>query len=255
MTITESNTRTLPVIDGWAVRDLPGGDQIRARIVHDPHYSEPERGAGMWNEGVILVRERDGYRGIDLDEHEGLARVLDRVNHDGRYWWVERHDANDLDAGERMWDADKTMEENWKRTEHDLHGEAGAHEFIRRYLRAFWDVQHVSLRHHSGYSQSDWADIWVIVEGVEEGANVEGIADATWTEWDAWAKGDVYTIESETRTLLDAMEAGDSEGGWAADDMVGVYYGDDDAAEALAETLGVDVSTLPRTYDVTLVTY
>src|SRR5699024_10741875 len=170
-TMTKSNTR-VTVEDGWAVRNLDDGSQVRARLIPDPYHPEPERGAGMWNEGVSLVRDRDNYGCVDMDEHEGLARVLDRVNHDGRYWWVERHDANDLDAGERMWDTDKTLEQNWKRTEHDLRGEAGAHEFIRRYLRAFWDVQHASLRRHSGHGGSNWADIWVIVEGVEEGANV-----------------------------------------------------------------------------------
>lgn len=238
-TMTKTNTR-VTVEDGWAVRDLPSGDQVRARLHHDPYHPEPERGAGMWNEGVSLVRERDSYRGIDLDEHDGLSAVLDRTWDTPRSHGVSVHHENETADG--GWPADSRL---------DITRE----EFVRRYLRAFWGVQHVSLRHHS--SMGDWADIWVIVEGVEEGANVDALADATWTEWDAWAKGDVYSVESQTRTLTGAMCADprDPDDGWEDDERVGGYYGDDEARYGLSEALGADEADVPEPYEVTVLRY
>lgn len=235
MTATTTNTR-VTVENGWAVRDLPNGDQVRARLVHDSHDPGPERGAGMWNEGVSLVRERDSYRGIDLDNHDGLWEVLDRLYRvEGGQWAVANGNDEYLSPDSRIGDDDDRE------------------EFVRRYLRAFWGVQHASLRHHRGYGQSDWADVWVIVEGVEEGADVDALADATWNEWDAWAKGDVYTIESQTRTLANAMsaDAGDPDDGWEDDERVGSHYGDDDATAGLADLLGVDEADLPAPCEVT----
>ena len=226
MTETLTNTR-VTVIDGWAVRNLDDGSQVRARLIPDPHHPEPERGAGMWNEGVLLVRERDSYRGIDLDEHDGLSAVLDRFTGDD-YW-----DANPESYGQgaKALPVDRV-------------------EFVRRYLRAFYGVQHVSLRHHS--DMGDWADIWVIVEGVEEGANVDALADATWEEWDAWAKGEVYVVESQTRTLTDAMcsDPSDPDDGWEDDESIGGYYGDESATDGLAEQLGVGRDDVPNVWEV-----
>ena len=253
MTVTESNTRTLPIIDGWVVRDLPNGDQVRARLHYDEggYIFEPERGGT----GVLLVRERDGYGGAALDEHDGLRDVLDRTyaprnvrEHVTMTGVIRREseviDGEDVDFTGYAWLEDGRLS-------------IPRQEFVRRYLRAFWDAQHVSLRHHSGYSQSDWADIWVIVEGVEEGANVDALADATWEEWDAWAKGDVYSVESQTRTLTDAMCADprDPGDGWQDDEHVGGYYGDEGARAGLAEFLDVDVDELPCIYDVTMERY
>jgi len=237
-TMTTTRPR-VTVEDGWAVRNLNDGSQVRARLTHDPYHPEPERGAGMWNEGVTLVRERDGYGGADLDDHDGLRAVLDRlyrVSHNE--WRVDMVHDTALPA----------TRTDWRPVGDDIDRET----FVRRYLRAFWDVQHVSLRHHQGYSQSDWADIWVIVEGVEEGANVDALADATWQEWDAWAKGDVYTVESQTRTLTDAMCADprDPDDGWEDYEHVGGYYGDEGARAGLAEFLGVDVADVPARWDV-----
>ena len=236
MTETKINTR-VTVENGWAVRNLRDGSQVRARLIHDPYHPEPERGAGMWNEGVTLVREGDGYGGADLDEHDGLREVLNRTDC--------------ADAATLVYPSEYG--------EHDVTGEAKCdrEEFVRRYLRAFHDVQHVSLRHHHGYSQGDWADIWVIVEGVEEGANVDALADATWTEWDAWAKGDVYSVETQTRTLTDAMysDPSDPDDGWVDCEYVGGYYGDEGATAGLAEFLSVYESELPAPRDVTAETY
>lgn len=232
-TMTTTRPR-VTVEDGWAVRNLNDGSQVRARLIHDPCHPEPERGAGMWNEGVTLVRERDGYGGADLDDHDGLSAVLDRF------------------TGNDYWDANP---ENYGQGAKAL--PVDREEFVRRYLRAFWDVQHVSLRHHSGYSQSDWADIWVIVEGVEEGVSPDNLADATWFEWDAWAKGDVYIVESQTRTLTDAMCADprDPDDGWEDCEHVGGYYGDEGARAGLMYALGVGEADVPALWDVTKESY
>ena len=245
-TMTKTNPR-VTVENGWAVRNLDDGSQVRARLIHDPYHPEPERGRGMWNEGVSLVRERDGYGGTDLDDHDGLRRVLmDRIA------WCQAC---------LMHVVTREHDELPYRPDADCSWHAASdvvkdrEEFVRRYLRAFWDVQHVSLRHHSGYSQSDWADIWVIVEGVEEGANVDALADATWEEWDAWAKGDIYSIEVETRTLTDAMCAApnDPDDGWEHDEEVGGYYGDEGARDGLVYALGVDEADVPALWDLPMV--
>ena len=232
-TMTTTRPR-VTVEDGWAVRNLNDGSQVRARLIHDPYHPEPERGPGIWNEGVTLVRERDGYGGADLDDHDGLRAVLDRFTGDD-YW-----DANPESYGQGA----KALP-------------VDRETFVRRYLRAFWDVQHVSLRHHSGYSQSDWADIWVIVEGVEEGVSPDNLADATWFEWDAWAKGDVYIVESQTRTLTDAMCADprDPDDGWEDCEHVGGYYGDEGARAGLMYALGVGEADVPALWDVTKESY
>lgn len=249
-TLTHPRTRVrVRVENGYAVRDLPNGDQVRVCVTPDPFPSEPERGRGMWNEGVSLVRMADGYNGIDLDEHEGLSRILDRVDHDGRYWWVERCDSENVESINRMWDADKTMGQNRERIEHDLHGEDAALEFVARYLRAFWNVQYAELHRHQGYSQGDWADIWVIAEGIEDGADPEAIARATWDEWSDWARGDCYIVKTETRTLAEAMDAGNDEDGWKTDGCTGSYYGESSTRDAMAEALGCDLADVPDLYE------
>ena len=228
MTATTTKTSTrVTVEDGWAVRNLDDGSRVRARLIPDPYHPEPERGAGMWNDGVLLVRERDSYRGITLDEHDGLSAVLDRF------------------TGDDYWDANP---ENYGLAAKAL--PVDREEFVRRYLRAFYGVQHASLRHHS--DMGDWADIWVIVEGVEDSADVDALADATWEEWDAWASGEVYVVESQTRTLTDAMfaDGDDPDDGWEDDTRVGGYYGDDGATAGLAELLGVDPDDVPNVWSV-----
>ena len=238
MTENLTNTR-VTVENGWAVRDLSDGSQVRARLIHDPYHPEPERGRGMWNEGVLLIRERDGYRGITLDEHDGLEHVLEHTSED--------RSGNVRVETCKPWDPNK----NWQDQVTTLG--IDREEFVRRYLRAFWDVQHVSLRHHQGYSQSDWADIWVIAEGVEENVSPGNLADATWEEWDAWARGDVYTVESQTRTLTDAMCADprDPDDGWEDCERVGGHYGDESARAGLMYALDVDEADVPALWDVT----
>lgn len=233
-TMTKTNPR-VTVENGWAVRNLDDGSQVRARLIHDPYHPEPERG-----DAVTLVRERDGYRGIALDDHDGLREVLYRICKIGRDYVIERA------AG-----AEYAVED------YVIGDEDAMIEYVSRYLRIFHGVQHVSLRSHQGYSQGDWADIWVIVEGVEEGVSPDNLADATWSEWDAWAKGDVYTVESQTRTLTDAMCADprDPDDGWEDYEHVGGYYGDEGARSGLAEFLDVDEADVPAPWDVTEESY
>ena len=234
-TMIKTNPR-VTVENGWAVRNHDDGSQTRARLIPDPYHPEPERGPGMWNEGVSLIRERDSYRGITLDEHDGLEHVLEHTSED--------RNGNVRVETCKPWDPNK----NWQDQVTTLG--IDREEFVRRYLRAFHDVQYVSLRHHQNYT--DWADIWVIVEGVEEGANVDALADATWEEWDAWAKGEVYVVESQTRTLTDAMcsDPSDPDDGWEDDESIGGYCGDESATDGLAGQLGVGRDDVPNVWEV-----
>lgn len=235
-TMIKTNPR-VTVENGWAVRNHDDGSQTRARLFHDPYHPEPERGPGMWNKGVSLIRERDSYRGITLDEHDGLEHVLEHTSED--------RNGNVRVETCKPWDPNK----NWQDQVTTLG--IDREEFVRRYLRAFYGVQHASLRHHS--DMGDWADIWVIVEGVEDSADVDALADATWEEWDAWASGEVYVVESQTRTLTDAMfaDGDDPDDGWEDDEHVGGYYGDDEARYGLSEALSVDEADVPAPYEVT----
>ena len=258
MTETMTNHKRVSVIDGWAVRDLPNGDQVRAQLHVDRFggTDEPERDGT----GVLLVRESSGYHGTDLDEHDGLARVLDRIDHDGRHWWVIR----EAEDQERMFESGMGIRDYWKRIEHEFRGgEVEAHEFVRRYLRAFWGVEDAFLFRHHGYSQSDWSDIWVIVESVrpygwdEDWTISREGAESVVQEWSDWAKGDCYYVESEYRTLADAMEADDFDEGWTDHDTLHGGIGDGGALSILHQVLyvsgygDVDHETLPRPFEVT----
>ena len=231
MTNTETKPRTLPVIDGWVVRDLPNGDQVRARLRVDEYGDtmEPDRDGT----GVLLVRERDSYHGIDLDEHDGLARVLDRFVGDDYY------DANPESYGQGA----KALP-------------VDRETFVRRYLRAFWDVEDAFMFHHQAYH--DWADIWVITEkNPTDGAPGREFAEGIAEEWSDWAKGDCYYVEIEHRSLADAMEAEDSDDMWSGFESYGSGIGDDGARCLLHDALyvhpfgGVDIAALPEPYEVT----
>lgn len=213
-------TATLPraadrvnVVQGWAVRDLPNGDQVRAHLIPDMNPIEPERGPGMWNEGVSIV-ELGGYFG-----HRGgmdQPDCMDGVH--GAY-----------------------VEPDW----------ADDPETVARFLTIFRDVQHVQ------HERRDGLDILVIAEGIEDGANVAGIAQSTWDEWLAWADGDVWGAESEYRTLADAMDAEDFDEGWSEHDTLWGGYGDDGALSVLEQVLYVGhfgqdyAADLPAPYEVT----
>lgn len=231
MTETLTNTR-VTVEDGWAVRNLDDGSQVRARLLVDTmgDTEQPDREGA----GVLLVRERDSYGGVSLDEHDGLSEVLERFHGDDYY------DANES-AG---WRGAKALP-------------VGREEFVRRYLRAFHGVADAFLFRHRDYR--DWADIWVIMESVRPYGwdkdwtiSREG-AESVVQEWSDWAKGDCYGFESQTRTLTDAMcsDPSDPDDGWEdADDCWG-YIGDAGARYALSEALDVDESMVPALYEVT----
>lgn len=234
MTETKINTR-VTVENGWAVRSLDDGSQVRARLLVDTvgdTEQPPREGCG-----VLLVRERDSYGGVDLDEHDGLSIVLDRTYRDRKrdeHVWIDRpHHVEDMRLS-------ITRE-----------------EFVRRYLRAFWDVEDAFLFRHRDYR--DWADIWVIVESVRPDGwdedwtiSREG-AESVVREWSDWAKGECYGYESQTRTLTDAMcsDPSDPDDGWEDADACWGYIGDDGARYALSEALGVDEASVPALYEVT----
>lgn len=224
--------KRVTIIDGWCVVDQENGDQIRARLEVDQGPMEPERGDGMWNEGVSLVRERSHTHYSDLDEHQGLAAVIDRINRVwGKGWIVysENYDGKDTVLG-----SDENME-----------------EFVSRYLRIFWDVQYAKRFNIGTYRDS--TPVWGIAEGIEYGANIEAIVQSTVDEFEAWANGDVYVVVSETRTLAEAMEDGEEDYSWSQYDWpMGGYYGDSAGRYGVSEALDVPEDMIPENvYDYT----
>src|SRR5699024_5850545 len=93
-------------------------------------------------------------------------------------------------------------------------------------------------------SYRDTAHILVVAEGIENGADPEVIARATFDEWSSWANGDVYVVASQTRTLEEAME--DEEFSWTGDEYVGGYYGESEGRYGVSEALGVPVDLVPE---------
>ena len=210
--------KRVTVVDGWAVTDNEDGSQTRARLELDQFASEPERGDGMWNEGVSLVREEPDYNYVDIDEHDGLEAVMDRIMRVRNVGWVVL--SNSYDGKPTILGSDEDME-----------------EFVARYLRIFWDVQHAKRFHVEGYRYSQ--PVWGIAEGIEDSANIPAIVEETFREYAAWATGDVYVVVSERRDLM-----GED---WTENDWpVGGYYGDDQGRYGVAEALGVSTDLVPE---------
>lgn len=209
--------KRVTVVDGWAVTDNEDGSQTRARLEVDQAPNQPERGNGMWNEGVSLVREYSDHHYVDIDTHPGLEAVMDRVDKVGGSWIVycDNYDADDTILG-----SDEKME-----------------EFIARYLRIFWDVQYAERFYVGGYRES--YPVWGIAEGIEDSADVPVIVKETHREYDAWANGDVYVVVSEHRDLMDEDW---SEHEWP----VGGYYGDNAGRFGVSEALGVPENLVPE---------
>lgn len=202
------------IIDGWCVVDQEDGSQIRARLEVDQAPMEPERGEGMWNEGVTLYRIEDNYRGRDMDSYEPMENILSIIQY-----------GEDINTGEYR---DST---EWM---HDK-------DQVCRYFRIFHDAQFAEIMTHQNYR--DIAHILVIAEGIEDG-DPEAIARNTFTEWEAWARGDVYVVASQTRTLAEAME--DEEFSWTDYERVGGYYGESEGRHGVADALGVPVDLVPE---------
>ena len=210
--------KRVTIIDGWAVTDNEDGSQTRARLEVDQAPMEPERGDGMWNEGVSLVREHKDYHYIDIDSHPGLETVMARVDRVSGNKWIVYCD---------NYDADDTI----------LGSEEKMEEFVSRYLRIFWDVQYAKRFHVGTYRDS--YPVWGIAEGIENSANIPGVVEETYKEYQAWAEGDVYVVVSEHRGLMDEE--------WSDYDWpVGGYYGDEQGRCGVAEALGVSEDQMPE---------
>lgn len=212
-----SYNKRATVVDGWVQVDNEDGSQTRARLEVDQAPMEPERGDGMWNEGVSLVREYKDYHYVDIDSHPGLGAVMDRVDKVRGSWIVY---AGDYDGKDTILGSDEDME-----------------AFVSRYLRIFWDVQYAKRFHIGTYRDS--YPVWGIAEGIEDGANIPLIVETTYKEYQAWANGDVYVVVSEHREL---MEDDWSEHEWP----VGGYYGNEEGRYGVAEALGVSEDTVPK---------
>lgn len=207
------------VEDGWAVKDEADGGQVRARLMIDHWAPEPERGKGMWNEGVTLYRVEDSYGGVDMDSYAPMENIMSIIEN-----------GEDRNTGEYREDSE------WMRDK----------DQVARYLRIFHNAQFAEIMTHQDFR--DTAHILVVAEGIEDGADPEVIARSTFEEWDYWAKGEAYVIEYQTRTLAEAMEDGEF---WAAvSDYVGGYYGDEDAESGIAEILGAKNYDLPSIYGI-----
>lgn len=212
-----SYNKRVTVVDGWAVTDNEDGSQTRARLEVDQAPMEPERGDGMWNEGVSLVREYKDYHYVDIDSHPGLEAVMDRVDKVRGSWIVY---AGDYDGKDTILGSDEDME-----------------EFVSRYLRIFWDVQHAKRYHVESYRDS--YPVWGIAEGIENSANIPAIVEETFREYAAWATGDVYVVMSERRSLMDDE--------WSTNDWpMGGFYGDAQGRYGVAEALGVSEELVPE---------
>lgn len=213
-----THNKRVTVVDGWAVTDNEDGSQTRARLEVDQAPMEPERGDGMWNEGVSLVREYKDYHYVDIDSHPGLEAIMDRTEKMWGKGWIVY--ANDYDGKDTVLGSDEKME-----------------EFVSRYLRIFWDVQHAKRFHVEGYRYS--YPVWGIAEGIEDSANIPAVVEETFREYAAWANGDVYVVVSEHRDLMDED--------WSDHDWpVGGYYGDDQGRYGVAEALGVSEDLVPE---------
>lgn len=209
--------KRVTIIDGWAVTDQENGDQIRARLEVDQAPTEPERGDGMWNEGVSLVREHKDYHYIDIDSHPGLETVMARVDKVRGSWVVY---SGDYGGEDTILGSEEDME-----------------EFVSRYLRIFWDVQYAKRFHVGTYRDS--YPVWGIAEGIENSANIPAIVEETYKEYQALAEGDVYVVVSEHRGLMDEE--------WSGYDWpVGGYYGDEQGRYGVAEALGVSEELVPE---------
>lgn len=220
------------VVDGWAVTDNEDGSQTRARLVLDQCPMEPERGDGMWNEGVSLVREEKDINYYDIDSHDGLESVMDRIMRLSGLGWVV------LPA---MWDTEPTI----------LGSDEKMRTFVKRYLSIFWGVQYAErfIVRDDRYSYA----VWGIAENIEDGANIPAIVRSTMEEWVSWASGDVYMVESQDRTLSEAMEHGEDWSEIMSDsEYMGGCYGDESGREGIAEALGVSVDDVPNAYEITV---
>lgn len=211
--------KRVTVIDGWAVTDNEDGSQTRARLSIDGYPTEPERGSGMWNEGITLYRVEDNYDGYALDNYAPMENILSIIEN-----------GEDREKGEYREDQPWMFDR----------------EQVARYLRIFHGAQFAEIMTHNDYR--DTAHILVVAEGIEDG-DPEAIARATFEEWENWASGEVYVVESQERTLKEAIEEGED---WLAfSDYVGGYYGDEEGRYGIAEALGVSVDMVPPSYDIT----
>ena len=215
--------KRVTIVDGWAQVDNEDGSQTRARLEIDQAPMEPERGDGMWNEGVSLVREYKDYHYVDVDSHPGLETAMSRVDKVRGSWIVY---AGGYDGKDTILGTDEDME-----------------EFVSRYLRIFWDVQYAKRFHVEGYRDS--YPVWGIAEGIEDSADIPAIVGETFQEYAAWATGDVYVVSSQTRTLAEAMEEPEWSEILSNTEYVGGYYGDDQGRFGVAEALGVSEDLIP----------
>lgn len=225
--------KRLTVIDGWAVTYNEDGSQTRARLVLDQCPMEPERGDGMWNEGVSLVREEKDINYYDIDSHDGLESVMDRIMSVRGSWTV-------LTGYDGLKDTILGSDEKMR-------------TFVKRYLSIFWGVQYAErfIVRDDRYSYA----VWGIAENIEDGANIPAIVRSTMEEWVSWASGDVYMVESQDRTLSEAMfsdDDDDDEDWCSVSERTGGYYGDESGREGIAEALGVSVDDVPNAYEITV---
>lgn len=214
MTMTETpiNER-VTVEDEWAVRTLPNGDQVRARLRVDTtgFTAEPERGEGMWNNGVTITCASRHDR---MDDHDGVRRVLSNEWHYGPDW------------------------------EDDT-------ETVARYLRIFHDVQHVEVHGRNGdnyYVIAEGIEDGADPAGIARETWKEWLA---WADGDVyWAESEYRTLADAmmAEDFDDGWTDHDTlHGGYGDDGAKSVLF----QVLYVPDYGDVDYDSLPEPYEVT----
>jgi hypothetical protein len=103
-------------------------------------------------------------------------------------------------------------------------GEDKALNTVRRFAKIFHGWEDVDNRlttfHHTGYSQGDWAYLFVAVTEPDSGTALSYAE-----EWDMWANGQVYGVHAERYVECDSQEChGNEESHWTRSTDQGLEF-------------------------------
>lgn len=75
----------------------------------------------------------------------------------------------------------------------------------QRYARVYEPASSIDTYSFCGYSQSDWADIVIVHDGTQAGYALDAHELRSYfSEWAQYARGDVFAVMQEFRTVCDA---------------------------------------------------
>lgn len=210
-------------MSNYATREVGNGDLMRIRfnvmeysgdLFPLEHFEADDR--FIWPLTGSIYNEA-GVFGMEMSDVHDIAELVD-----GNGW------------GD-MWLASRIT--SWGSTKMTVEGLA---EYVTRYMRIFGGCPEfqAEVRTYHGNTQGD--AVKIIIGGVDA-------KRLEWAEEDAeayasWLWGDVYTVTVETLSLLDAMEAEDSESAnWKEHASYSGVIGESGIESALAEHGFVDV--------------